>query len=700
MAEKEYIRPTDIPEEQANRVLGFLNYARSAEEIAAAIEFPGERDVGMRIARNILARREELGVFKDLGQVDAIRQIGPERFTEIVRALRVREEKIMKREELVEYSIKGRIDEKDLKKVPEEVRLKAYAVRDRRVLGSARVNEDGTFEITYEFAEFGKDKEAYGVDLIIGPELPAEEILKTKLDRWFLHSGGFKRASPKYEYMIEKPLILSDKYMVAISEVVLGFKHTFIYTGFVYTCSPLSIPPGGWAGCSSPEALSDAEAFVRLSKGSKIIAEDIELKITGEFEFTETWYSSFWITIFHGYGVNVEVYQKIGNLEYTLYQDVHDFTHNVAELIFIDREQVQIIPSPPDPTPGVGNTFSFERIGNIPIECIFKAGDPDLPGTDFIGYVDSSGDRPGIVLGDADTKVKDYAFCGELHLYANLGEGFGTPYSGGVDMSDVSVKYFRIKRSYTDPLSATAIETWMDIPFHNTRKLAAGGTASDFMGPFTIHPVTSAVVDPFYIYPNPYDTDPDKNWKYRGLVLVLNTYTLPLKYGLFTFTIEPLDNNLNPLTVSNPQECVLKILIDNDIGPALTGEIEDIMGVLACEILNLGPGSQNITVPFNLNDAHGNLLKFTLVAYWGDNKNLTLVPSSDFVPAHQYSRGATPYWNGGSYSVTKNHDWQQCAYQFRLVVYRRVTNGYHKESIWKEFNKHITIMHPGTPYTP
>jgi predicted nucleic acid-binding OB-fold protein len=76
-----------VPEEKAKRILDFLNSVKTAEEVADAVEFPGERDVGVKTAQNILDARNKLGRFTDLKQVDSVLQVGPERFTEIVKAL-------------------------------------------------------------------------------------------------------------------------------------------------------------------------------------------------------------------------------------------------------------------------------------------------------------------------------------------------------------------------------------------------------------------------------------------------------------------------------------------------------------------------------------------------------------------------------------------------------------------------------------
>lgn len=87
MPEEEYLLPEDIRPEHAREVLDFLNSAETAEQIAAAVEIPGELDVGVRIAQRILDRRGQLGGFTDLQQLAAVPLVGPERFTEIVTTL-------------------------------------------------------------------------------------------------------------------------------------------------------------------------------------------------------------------------------------------------------------------------------------------------------------------------------------------------------------------------------------------------------------------------------------------------------------------------------------------------------------------------------------------------------------------------------------------------------------------------------------
>jgi hypothetical protein len=82
-----YLSPEDVSAEHARQVLDFLNQAANARVIADAVEFPHERDVGIRVGQRIINRRNELHGFHTLYELRAVPYVGPERFTEIVVAL-------------------------------------------------------------------------------------------------------------------------------------------------------------------------------------------------------------------------------------------------------------------------------------------------------------------------------------------------------------------------------------------------------------------------------------------------------------------------------------------------------------------------------------------------------------------------------------------------------------------------------------
>ena len=79
-----HLEPRDLSVLQAQQVLDFLNRARNAQQLAREIEFPDEPDIGVRLGQRLLDARAALGgTFTAIGQVRAVRLIGPERFTEI-----------------------------------------------------------------------------------------------------------------------------------------------------------------------------------------------------------------------------------------------------------------------------------------------------------------------------------------------------------------------------------------------------------------------------------------------------------------------------------------------------------------------------------------------------------------------------------------------------------------------------------------
>src|SRR4051794_40142733 len=82
-----YLLPEDVSPAHARQVLDFLNTAADAQTIADAVEFPHERDIGIRVAQRLISGRNELNGFSTLDEVYAVPYVGPERFTEIVVSL-------------------------------------------------------------------------------------------------------------------------------------------------------------------------------------------------------------------------------------------------------------------------------------------------------------------------------------------------------------------------------------------------------------------------------------------------------------------------------------------------------------------------------------------------------------------------------------------------------------------------------------
>ena len=603
------------------------------------------------------------------------------------------------------YKIRGRIGSESLKKIGKRIPLKVYAIQNRMVLGSGPVKDDGEFEIRYNL--FAKNNEASGVDLVFGPDLPRDQVLKIRLPRKFISASNFKKQENLYVY--ELPIVeLSEVFLQPL--FIFNFKHEMTYVGFVYTCLPLTTLNSGQESCMNPLALSSVDeiAFARISTASKLIVEDIEIDITGRFTYTDVWYDMFFYIYPMTSQVTLEIYQKTDQGDHSLYKNSRQFVDNVPQFIYLDRGKTEIIHRPPEPTLAQGSFFGFDRIGNIPTACIYEqkpATKPPPPSNDFIGYVDSiPGDIPNVQLGDADFKVKDYAFGGTLHFYVNLGENFGNKIGTTIiDMEKIPIKYFRILYSYQDKNGQKQSE-YINSIFDNTRKIQ-NGTATERMGPFTTPPNNPNVtVAPYYIFPNPYEIDPDKNWLYRGMVLAYNTLLLPTNYGRYKFTIEPLDENLSivnyPGTQNNikGEDCELTLAIDNDFD-ALKLKITNVSHIPeysftpACGIMDFTKTAENksVAVDFSVVDDHGNLRDFSLKADYGLNDVVHIVDWTSYV--RPLGANPNPYWSPGSQTAQKvqTGGWTQCAYSFNLQANRRVTDGF-TTTPTKEFTYSLTIL--------
>ena len=83
----QFLKPEEVQPATAEKVLSFLNNAKTAEEIAGAIRISDRTKVGLRIAQNIVARRTQVTEFRDLAQVATVARVGKKRFTEIVNSL-------------------------------------------------------------------------------------------------------------------------------------------------------------------------------------------------------------------------------------------------------------------------------------------------------------------------------------------------------------------------------------------------------------------------------------------------------------------------------------------------------------------------------------------------------------------------------------------------------------------------------------
>ena len=611
------------------------------------------------------------------------------------------------------YKIEGKIDNKVLEKIPKELGIRIYAVRERKVLGSSPIEEDGSFSIKYKYDIYKKDEKrlAVGSSLIVGPDLSGDEILKEKFPTIFLSPEGFKEIEGEWcgtvppkliKVIIDRPII--EKYWIPWWK---NYCYEWRPCVQVLACSKIE------SGlCYDEQPLTNVHVRIYAvrwpiiyktgtspQKYTVLVAEGD----TDQFGYFKTikkiCKKLFMIPFYKNLGYLVEVGQIIDGAFNSIYKDPEDqlreLKTDLCEEVYIPKWKVV----KPEPADGLlpGNTFKLTRIGNIPVGYINQ----DTI-SKFHGYANSMAATDSATL-----KVIDSAFYGTIKLFANIGAGIVN-----------TVKYYRIKCSYK--IDSMTIENYLAVPFNNLRESTAGEKPiyglykTESLGP----------TDGFYAYPNPYDLAVDKQWVYKGLIMVLNTATLPLPYGKFTFTIEVFDASKNLVIVDNPADLTCTILVDNT---ALTGSVEDIIGpsgsVPACGFLKLpsAPAPLNtrtqtcngttytrkvvhgkISVPFSAHDGHGLIHKIMLRANFGCNESVTLVSSGkkptkgcdgtmEYQNYNDVPVAQRPNWSGRSdYCASSDQNWDECAYQFLLTIYKRVTNG-EVAYPWWSFTKHITI---------
>jgi len=172
--EEKYIKPEEIPSSEAKVILAFLNTVDTTKEMAEAVEFPKERDVGIKVAQNILDKRTELGRFRDLKQVYEVAHVGPERFTEIVRSLGQWEDTISRK---MDSGMK-----RLLKRSEADIR-KQYAGDKRRLARERKKVEEGTPTLPATASESDRQAVARMRQIQLAGLIPRRDLVAIVPDR-------------------------------------------------------------------------------------------------------------------------------------------------------------------------------------------------------------------------------------------------------------------------------------------------------------------------------------------------------------------------------------------------------------------------------------------------------------------------------------------------------------------------------------
>ncbi len=391
--------------------------------------------------------------------------------------------------------------------------------------------------------------------------------------------------------------------------------------------------------------------------------------LKGDFNITFTW--PYDVSI-HGNRPDIifRVTQKIDGTDKVIYNEnpATATRWNIGDVLSVTLEAEDCISIMPTPTGRPYDTlFVFTRVGVIGVNNIHTVG----AGASGYAYPDIDPAAP-------NSRDANSPFGATLDIAGWFGHFTDTvrykiQYSfDGVNFTDISDPLYNSYYEY-DP--------------------GGGNWITTAMGPFTEGGKTN-------IYKMPYVEKPGQPWIFPDLIAKWDT--TKVSDGLYTLRIQGFKWNaagtaLEPSValLIDPSYGTLKLMIDNSPPVSKIKVIRhgsDIKEV--CDIVNFTSGTLSIEI--EASDGKGHLREYGLNAMYGHNQIVSPIPVNG---SANYSNhiGISRQWNGGT--VIVNYDaatynaakMPTCAYQFRLNVTKRTTNGY--GLIWwaVEDTKHITL---------
>jgi hypothetical protein len=359
------------------------------------------------------------------------------------------------------------------------------------------------------------------------------------------------------------------------------------------------------------------------------------------------------------------VTQNIDGVSNVIYNEnpAEDTRWNISDVLGVElKAENCITASLPTGGPYYDNLFLFTRVGLIPLSEINQA--------DGYAYPDIDPASPNSLNANAPFG-SSLDICGWFGLFTG-------------------VEYYKIKQTR----SGGSTEEISD-PLYNLRYDAVlKKFVSVHMGPQTIGGVNNLYALPTLGLP----------WVYPDRLIRWDT--TKVQDGLFTLEIEGYNESggsvtqvISPTLEIEPTYGNLKLQIDNTPPTVYAIGVmkHDTQEVDVCDIVDFTSGK--ISIEFEASDAKGHLRSYALNAMYGHNQYVSPPPSSPDKAVDNYSThiNATKKWNGGTYtieypdSIYDSAKMPSCAYQFRLSVSKRTTNGYGLVYHYREDTKHITI---------
>ena len=328
-----------------------------------------------------------------------------------------------------------------------------------------------------------------------------------------------------------------------------------------------------------------------------------------------------------------------------------------------------------------GSGFIFTSIGDIPTSEITQTS-----GSPSIGLANVSQQ----IHNDLGVELyKDAPFGGRLWLHGLFGD------QDPVDYYQILVARWPDNNTQPDPadfvpLTDTLTKVKYTRQSDNTIKYEYIN-----LGPQTVGSTA-----------NVYQLTRDGWWSHIDLRMIWNTTLWPNgKYTLIAKSYQQYYSfpwyYLVPLTNVDSQELIL--IVDNspveaeihsvrytstnpNYNPITDGLIPE------CGIIKLAGIQENLRFTIAASHPNGYLRDYTLRALYGKNKNGGLIAYDQYAGVHDVP---PPFWPGlTEQELTPRHpsvDWQPCAYEFRLGVWGRTTDG--KNYIkYSEFSDHYYIQ--------
>lgn len=562
---KKYLKPEDVQLTEAKSVLAFLNAAKTAEEIADAVELPAEKDVGIRVAQNILDRRAQLGGFKDLKQIYAVSQVGPERFSEIVNALGTR------KEVETSYVIEGRLKSMDRVDFG-KAKLAVHAFAGGVEVAHANVDQKGGYKLTFVY----KDQ----------PPATELRVLPAKFSHRCSRALTLSKTFSPNRYVLKKQ---SPDYYYAKAELAIPADYiwrwaritkTYHMRGTVYATTfsdsvPISLEPLPAAKIEFYEA--DAPFWIFETELTEAYLGYTYTSPDGsyDFEFDFSYGGHRYIVVGPIWelfpdkkpDIRVRISQFVDGLWKQVYEGPVDW--NIVEDFrrdyFVPVEDTFPVP-PAGIKPDEG--FRFSSVGLLPIDTSRIVR----------GYATAQPGDPARIA-----SIFHQPFCGTLRIFGLFAE---TP----------PVASYKVQIADAD--EDGSIGSWRDVtdPLHN-RKWNGASYEPMVLGP---DPATGR-------YQN-IDTQPEDDWPEHALKVTWNSANEPNGY----YALRVIGYDAADVEVGTFEMPVMRV--DNDRPEACIEALTTALGpVTNCGALQLAaPPNRWIRFRITAHDPEGHVLMYSI----------------------------------------------------------------------------------------